>query len=146
MENIQQQYLPSMVFYPHPNVDFLFLYQLFCWIFMHIISLNLYCFLMHYHGKKYIVLPHSIEPRIPTWAIWNYIFLLWECKKIHEIHIELPREEQNIYFSLFFLSCLCLVCFHITRPCSYIWMFLILVLNRYVLKYMAFNFMRGSKK
>ena len=44
LENIQQHYLPFIIVYFFPNVKSVFLYRLFRWIFLHSLSLTLYCF------------------------------------------------------------------------------------------------------
>ena len=76
LENFQQQYFSLIIVYFHPNIVSVFLYRLITWIFLHNLSLTLYCYLMHYHRKSFLVFPHSIEPRILTWAIWNNSFYI----------------------------------------------------------------------
>ena len=43
-KNIQQHYFPFRIVYFFPNFNSVFLYRLFRWIFLHILSLTLYCF------------------------------------------------------------------------------------------------------
>ena len=147
MENIQQQKFPLIIVYFHPNVDSIFLYRLFCWIFLQIISLTLYCFLMHYHGKN-PVFPHIIEPKIMTLARWNDIFLLWECENISwKTSITSSWITENFFAILLPLLYLSSILSHNLH------MFLYLnCLNPYIkhldtfFKYTGFDFMMGIRK
>ena len=58
----------------HPNVDFVFLYQLFSLFIMYTIYISLYCFWCINMNKSFLVFPYSIEPRILTKSGWNYNF------------------------------------------------------------------------
>ena len=53
LENIQHQHLTLIISYFNPNFDFVFIYQLFCWVFLHSIYLTLYIYFMHYHEKNH---------------------------------------------------------------------------------------------
>ena len=44
LKNIQQQVLPLIIAYFYPNIDFIFIYQLFRYTFIHSLSSNIYWF------------------------------------------------------------------------------------------------------
>ena len=72
--NFQQKLLPLIISCFHPNVDFVFIYQLFHWIFSIRFPQFQIFFLVFSWKESFLVFPHSVEPIILTLSIWNENF------------------------------------------------------------------------
>ena len=90
---------PLIIVYLHPNVYFVFLYRFFCWIFLRIISLNIYIYLF--------IIIETIISSLPTFHWTNnpgmknmkwYFFYCGNVKKImKDIYTFLVKSKTFIY-------------------------------------------------
>ena len=101
--NIEQQYLPLIIVYFHPNIEVVFPYLLFCWIF-HSLSLSLYCFLVHYHENilssppafHWTKNPNTSKIKWQFFYCWNIIFFM---KDINNFLVK-NKNIRYKYFSI----------------------------------------------
>ena len=126
LENIQQQY-PTLTFVSfHPNVDFVFLYQLFCWIILHSLSLTL-CIFWCIIKKIIFILPtfHWFNNTNTRKMKWKFFFcgdVTFVMKDINNFLFN-SKKFFTIISPLFYLSCmlshnsLVILCLNGLNPC-----------------------------